>query len=489
MAHEQDGATDWHLILAQADNLDRLVGLTGLDKMTEAQLRRMVLDATMALSPGARHPAQAGLGAVAYPGSVCGPAKRVVWWNFHRGAALLPEQLPLTMKERAALKKAGVDLPNRGEEALAWSARWRRPLDFAGEALLLACPTQGPAGEECFPHPLWDELTARAKGGLSGLVVKEITGMPMPTRKKRKHLPLPPAKAVWQVPAGLVSARQTESPSSLEKLIGCPLSWVLRHFGQLYGGVAASLPDLRTLEGSLMHELMARLLLEGALRPGQAGKKAGALFDKEGPRLAAPLFLPGNQHRQARTRKALVDSAEQLAGIMKKAGLSPTKVEEEVSAPVKALGFTLKGYPDLVTNGAVIDFKRGRAGHWLDSFRNGACLQLACYAYAMAKGRKSAFLPAGIFLLREARLLTNSPKVFPGADEIQGPSLGDTWEGLVRAVSLRLTQLGKGEVASPGADPEGMSPDKSCLADGCLELAPACGFCDYGTLCGVGREG
>lgn len=474
----KEGAEEpWRALLRQVENLRRLVEVSGLEVLSPAQLKRAVADATAEVAVQPALEAQAGISVVGTPGGVAGAAKRVIWWGFTRESAPRPDRLPLNQEERRALLGVGVDIPDPGEEAISLAERWRRPLLMAQGSLILVCPARGDAGEELFPHPLWDEVAARANGAKS-LKVASLVGAP--TKRPRQASNLPGPVESWELPQGFSVQLDTESPTGLERLVSCPLRWLLLYRHELRAGAGGDLPSGQRLEGSLLHEVLSHLLAQGLMDPGRAGREAANIFDAQGPLLAAPLFQPGQDAARLRLRSIAEESASALMNLLQKSGLSPESLEEDMAIEAEELGCILKGRPDLVPGGCVIDLKRGGSKAWREKLLNGSGVQLACYGRMQSP---EDMPPAGVFILREGRLLTRDHGVFAGAEELNGPDLAQTWRGLVTAAKTRLADLNAGIARAPGCGPD--CPDGSCLLEGgSLILAPECNWCPYSLLCG-----
>jgi len=474
----------WLPVLRQVQNLARLVDLAGMDLFSPAQLRRAVQDATVAAGLPPLAPAQAGLHHVGLPGGLAGAARVVIWWNFARGSEPGPHKLPLTVAERAKLRLEGVEVPEPGEEGIRLASLWQRPLMMASEQLLLICPARDEDGEELNPHPLWDEVMARAADGgkMAALEVERPLGAPRRTPRASAALPGP--VEVWQAPEGVLLRRDREWPTSLERLVSCPFRWVVQDLARVRAGATAALQDGFMLEGQLMHEVLARLLTKIPKDPKQAEKRALDIFDHDGPLLAAPIFLPGAEDTKGRLRRMVGRAAKNLARLLAAAKLKPTAMEQEFSAQVGGLGLVLAGRPDLVAGHVVIDFKRGGANRWRERLSAGTATQMACYAWLCRDKRKKALPPAGVFIIREALLLTANSRAFPDAEVMAGPALDDTWRELLAATQRRWAEMDGGEVIAigAGADP----PTRSELTEDGMVLAASCEYCDCATLCGLG---
>lgn len=477
-----DEKPEWFAVLSQVQNLQRLIDLSGLDRFTAAQMRRLIEDATRQAPNTSRREARAGLHALERPAGIAGPARRVVWWNFTRDAVDSPESMPLSREERRGLSEAGVILPDPAEEALRAAARWYKPIFFARGDVILVCPRFGEDGAEAFPHPLWDELSAsadgrniREKGGLADLVPRE----------KRTFIPLPGPVHQWCVKPEAIGPRDKESPSSLNKFISCPFQWAVKYLGGVWGGRSASLPDDETLEGSLIHAILEILLKRPLTTPEDARRKAEALFDEYGPELAAPFFLKGNEVRKAEVRRGAALAAEDLVRYILDRKFTVRAVEETCCRHFDELGIDLEGRPDLVLDSppAVIDFKRSGDKFRRDQLIEGAYDQLTVYSrLVQGIGPPPA---TAYYIFSKRRLLANDPDVFPRSDLVDGPGPDEVWGALTKSFHERRRELREGVISAPGVHPEASADEKSRIEGGCLRLQPACRFCDLTVLCGA----
>ena len=497
---------DWEAVTGQCKELENLITLSGLSELTPAQLRWFVEEATRSAGCESAYDEQAGLDAVATPGAVAGAADAVVWWDFTRDSAPGVRGLPLSRAEQDALSAADVHLGDPGAVAIAQAARWRRPLEQATGNLVLVCPTVGDDGEALYPHPLWDEIEARLERGGEPLsrLTPPFAAKPKTTKAKRRVPPAPVPE--WKVPAKAITPRDHESPSSLGKLIGCPLGYVLEYCARMRGGGTAELPEGSTLLGSLAHAVIASLLGQPGTLPATAEKKALALFDKEAKRLAATILLPGADLDYAEIRYTVGRSASRLFELMQKAKRKPVLIEETISR--KGHGITLTGQPDLVVGDprAIIDFKWRGASYRRGSLEEGAAFQLAVYSYLAGTGR-TASLPAAYFILTDQRVLALDPAAFPGCEKVDGPPLSSTWKRLGLALVAARDELARGVVRAAGIESEDELEDEDLdegdeydededgeegeegeededLSDTPLELPAECQWCPYGVICG-----
>jgi hypothetical protein len=254
----------------------------------------------------------------------------------------------------------------------------------------------------------------------------------------------------------------------------------------VWAGGTAALPETDRLLGTLTHLLLARLLAEGIASPDDAQARAEALFDAEGARIAAPLFLPGADAARADARKIFALAARELIRLLAASRLGIRAIETSVERPL-ADG-RLGGTPDLVVGPptAVIDLKWSGSRYRREQLMAGTAHQLAAYAHLVAPGDAGRLPPVAFFILRDQRLLTTDDSVFRDVDRLDGPAIDATWGAFVEAFRRRRESLSGGALEAPAfADADGVAgPDDDAVVDGVLVLKPPCDFCDLHALCG-----
>jgi ATP-dependent helicase/nuclease subunit B len=474
--------------MAQCHGLLELLKVSELSDVPAPMLQRLLHDATAAAPRCPRARAEAGLHFVASPDGVLGPCDTVVWWGFTRASAPAPRRSPFRSHEHRELAEAGVTLPGAGDQALRNAERWNRPLLQCSGQLILVCPEVGLDGEALEVHPLWDEICSRMDddGAAAGLVKDDLAEqlrVPAETRA------LPSSRHQWSVSAELIKPRKLESPSSLEKYLGCPLSWVLHYGGKVRPGESVMLTVDNRLLGSLVHEIVATVLGEAPWpSPEQAGDRADVLFDEMGPARAAQLFQPEWARERAHARLAARASVSNLLGQLNDAGLVPERVEQ--SREAQTFVGAMAGTADLVAGPSpvVIDLKWGGLTFRRQSLAKGSALQLSAYGELESVVSGGAAPEAAYFILRSQRLLTTSTR-FPGAEQIVGPSPRETWLGAERAWRTCWAETERGLVRARGVpdpkDSSQLAPEESSLSDeGVLKLTAGCKFCHYSALCG-----
>ena len=465
-------------IAALAQETRKSIMRSGLPTISLVQLRRLCDE--IGNGHAADSPGEAGFASVAEPGAVLAPAKTIVWWSFTRDSAPHAPRLRLSRAERTELTRLGVTPPDLGLVMEAAATRWRRPLDQATDALVLVCPQTTDAGERCFPHPLWDELCA-AMPTPDQAQVLQATRLTLPSIAARRTIApraLPTPTARISTGASLV-LREHESPSSLEKLLGCSLRWALDYRGRLRTGMSDG-PGAPTplLYGTLAHHLLAAVFAEGALDADAARARAQELVDDELATLCESLELPRYQVERTDVRQAILRSAKDLGALITKLGATVRGVELKHAAEID--GVSLSGTADLALSSpdVVLDLKWGKTTN-RNKLVAGAALQLAAYAELLAV--PGSVPDSGYFTLQRQQILAATGSALPGAELCGTATPRETWRGALTVLAERKTELASGVLHAPAADGAEI---ESALVGGRLTIAPDCQYCSFGGLCG-----
>jgi RecB family exonuclease len=278
--------------------------------------------------------------------------------------------------------------------------------------------------------------------------------------------------------------RATESPSSLDKLLGCSLAWALEYHGGVRASDAADGGEVSPLLlGKLAHALVAEVFAGGALPAATAEAHAAALVDARLVDHCEVLALPRYQADRAALARAVVAAARRLAELITAAGATLRGFEVDLAGTVG--GISLGGKADVVLDdpAAVIDLKWGRS-KYVKQLESGTALQLATYAALLAVG--GAAPEVAYLSLARTELLGPPGTALPGAVAIGATTTPATWAGALVAIRRRQAEVAVGRLLAPGAT--GISPaaDLGVAADGALRVAPPCGYCALDVLCGRG---
>lgn len=476
-------------VVAQLAAFRRLIEAWPTPSLSEAAIARLVALATEAAPVPPVHAPLAGLSGVARPSLVAGPARRIVWWNFTRASEPPPfPELPLEQAEREALLRAGVELPDRAELAERAARRRRRPLLQATETLVFVCPRRDSTGEGADPHPLWDEIIAALDDpGHARALLRAVSPTRAPAPRRERALRDPPRpRRRWSTGAVVLKRPPAESSASIGSLLSCSFRWALERGVGLRPGLTAGLAPLIVQIGTLAHDVILRLVRSPLpLPPESIEDAAGRLFDEVGPRVSARLFRRGSEALRAEARRAIALAAATLSHDIEAAGMRVEAVEVERSGD--ALGGRLEGRLDLVLGPAstVVDLKLGSGEDRRRELARGTAYQLAIYARLLRTDEPVACATA-YFIVRERRLISTDAAAFPAAEVVPGPSADATFAALERAYETRRAEVDRGLLLAPGnPDDEGrVHPERDGVEGGVLVLAPLCGYCRLGALCG-----
>jgi ATP-dependent helicase/nuclease subunit B len=465
-------------VIGVAERLLHLIARMGRLRIGRLELRRLCdeVDRTAAT----RALAEVGLAAIPKPGAMLGPAGVVVWWGFTRDRAASPPRLRLSEAERAALRASGVVAPDAGAMMASEARRWRRPLMLTSGAVVLVCPQTNEAGELAHPHPLWDELTSsmidtRLAHRLEARVLKR------PAAARRQVVELRPVRAASDAARATrsIALREVESPSSIERLLGCSLAWALHYRGGLRRGLSRGPADPSPLLfGTIAHHLLAGLFAGGALPADEAAALAEKRLEAELPLLSEALCLPDHQVERAALKRAVVQSAREIAALLERTGASIRGTEVILRRVLDT--FTMEGRADLVlaSPDLVIDLKWGITAS-RERLASDAALQLAAYAELCREGAR---LPqVAFFIINSQKILAEPGTCLTDAQCPGSASAAEMWRATSVAIEQRRDELAGGHLVAPGALEDGVD---SALVEGTMHIAPGCRYCDLDAICG-----
>lgn len=453
---------------------------------------------------GVQHPEQSGrIAHVDSPALLFVSHQRVVFWNCVGDPRV--QASPWRGAELEALASAGVRIPPRSALLAERARGYRRAVLAARVQLILAVPRQR-LRERNRTHPLLDELQARLRASTAQLRQIEVDAEQLRTRKTADDrlvadtsvvdpLALPEARRSWILPKGLLTQRESVSASSLQKLLGCPLSWTLAYQAKLRAGGPSQLASGPVLNGNLGHHLIQRLHAQGMFdaTPAELSEAAETTFDQLVEEEAMVLLTDGKGLELQELRSQLVTASCDLAKLLLDNQLTLVAVEHPVEATWQ--GHQLSGSIDCLlrrVNGeeVVLDLKWGST-YYGRLLKTGAALQLAVYSAARQLETGAALMPpAGYYSLRAARLMvTDAAPVF-GMPVRDDASVAETWQRAEPTIRLIEDKLEQGQVAVAGAEEE--RPLLSVLGQNAtaraklleFEQESACKYCEFDAVCG-----
>jgi len=190
----------------------------------------------------------------------------VIWWHDCYNANIKADQhVFLFAGETAFLQMKGIDtyLP-ANQVKLAYEKIKRGILAASAQCVLVVVEKCN--GEVTSTHPVISEVTAGFQN------VHQITSVISDIASLTSHalqenltskIGLPQPKISWQLSnPGQLKKRDTESASSIEKLIQHPFEWVIKYQAKLNSGNSFTLPDLFTLKGNIAHATTESILTQ-----------------------------------------------------------------------------------------------------------------------------------------------------------------------------------------------------------------------------------
>lgn len=477
-----------------AADLSAAIDATGLERLDRVLIERMIEEA---LSTGISDPSAFAEAspwrAVSHPGAVWGAAGTVVWWHF-ADCGETSAFARWNEAELAALADAGCPLDDSELELRLLAASWERPLRHARDGILLVRPSVA-AGVETKAHPLWhtlvagapdigDKVSFRAEDVFARYSV-EFAGRLL-SRTPIAVVTPPATRRDWMTSPGAVLPRTTESASSLEMMLKCPLRWTLRYACGLRPGLRQSLPEAEKLIGILAHRIAEEAFKPGPPpNPEDVNSYAERRLPELLPRMAATLLLPEFAAELSAAKAAIPPALADLARHLHADGLTVVGVEYEFSQPdTLAAGFGVSGRIDMLASTAngrpvVVDLKWYRTDSYVRrDLKLGTALQVGVYGRHISDS--SVDVRVGYFMLRQSRFLTSDPG---GAGVVvKGPSAKDTWDRVVFSFGAAVTDMGSGKIRSALEHRRLKDPEK--YADPYLMAPPMCAFCDFGGICG-----
>jgi len=367
------------------------------------------------------------------------------------------------------------------------------------------------AGERFTIHPIWDEIRFLLE--LNETDIKKIrfdaanmwkTESPFLlgstlTRKPLVMIPPPGARRVWVIPDSSACNRERESPSSMKKLIECPLAWVFQYALRLYAGDLVSLPDGSRMIGTLSHAVIETIFSESSQwKPQDAEERTLELLDEYIPRMAATLLHPGRELERERFRRTLAAAVRDLISQLASAKLRVKGYEVEKRRALTDAK-DLEGRMDLILESKqgeliVLDLKwAGRAKYRRQELRDGNSLQLAAYGWLL-EGEAGQFPPGGYYMLAQRELITSACTLFPDRCVFKDVDHSITWNRTMNAYNQRMQELGEQGIAlAAGVSPDEMAPETNghddieieAASEDILRLDPPCKWCSYANLCGA----
>jgi len=459
---------------------------------------------------------------VTHPKQITEKSGTIIWWGFYdQGQSPAAHWSHI---ERSYLESQGAELESTATYRLREADGWRQSIRQAGDSLIFVTPERI-HGDAVFHHPFWDEVryAATKSGDEDGIAARltrscdrlqkdgqwQMAGRAMQLSSVDPAVQLE-ADSVHEIPMQAVNAPKRLSYSQMSSMIGCPMKWALHYHANLRVPAPMAVPTGNQMIGSFTHRIIEELYAEPVKQwdADEAAAKAVELYDQFLPSMASELMLDGHELDNRRYREAVAQAVRLLVGAIDQGGLTVIKAEQKLEGELSSNGAAIPfvGSADLMLRDAkgklfVLDLKWS----WSSNYRKkeieeGSALQLATYAWLLRDENRNDWAEGGYFMLAQGELLSDSP-VF-GLDALTpARSSQEIWELGAKTWKQRLLELQGGSLKAAGLvehqlKASGLSRDKvqtqmkgECDVKNLLYQSPPCGFCDFGTLCGLnGRQ-
>ncbi|MFZ4580191.1 MAG: PD-(D/E)XK nuclease family protein [Myxococcota bacterium] len=432
------------------------------------------------------------------------PCARLVWLG-RQAAGLRAE--PWSPQDIDALRAAGIDVDDGVARVRALRlAEIAALARVTGRLTLVDITSQN----EQSGHPLWTRIQHAASQAsrekpwqieVSAVLAGRSTLEPWHPAIGSVQAALPPAPATtWRVPAELLVARETESASSLEKRLSCPLAWTLHYQAKVRPAALASLPATNLLTGRFAHAVLDTVFREqeGLPTPELAARRAQQVFDARVAKDAATLLRPADRSHRIEVRDKVGRTASLLVRTLRAGGYD--RVETETVEETTLLGKKVTVRVDCLARDAtgrmaVIDIKGGKLTYYRSHLQKGQATQLYFYAAGLAEKHGIALdqIPVAYLSLGSVAFATPASHPLPGtpltAHLAKAPPVAEAWGRLLDAIGEADAWMLDGAVPvrplqAVAEWPEGLAQVVEAPGKG-KALPGACGFCDYPILCGA----
>lgn len=352
------------------------------------------------------------------------------------------------------LHKQGLETWLPEHQVREMQERSRRGILAAGEQCILVIPEKY-NGEETTLHPVISEIRAFFRNPDDITVsfdgISEVITIPLRPAFSRETM-LPEPKTYWQIsnPEKLVR-RETESASSIEKLIQHPLEWVILYQAKFSAGNSFNLPELFLLKGNVAHTV-TQVILNGHKREELAGltdATIDAAMDRVILEEGLLFLLPQYRFELEDLRRKYKKAIRALVSIITENGLMIKGTELEAENILPGIG-KAAGRMDLVLltkkgEEVIFDLKWTRNNRkYHGKIEDNKDIQLAIYYGLLGSQPKTAY-----FMLDSNRLYSRHDFRGEHITRVNVPDdLGEdtVLEMATRSFRFRWDELGQGRI-------------------------------------------
>lgn len=359
---------------------------------------------------------------VSSPGQVVAKADKVLWAGLHDFEPMLPATDFLTPTEYEVLK-GHIRLWERDDARKAQQQTLLLPLLFCQRQLTLVSVDKV-GGEKVNKHPILVRIEQQVENYDKLAQTPEID--------KDSYVEVEPlANNAYSgsdeyyaeiTRTDLIKWKNTESPTSIDKLMQNPLDYALENIAYISDNGQSTLSNIAITKGNVAHAVIQHLFyVPGDLQSGYAAAirtrveaNYKTLFDKVVETKGAILLLRENAIERRQLFEQLRECIDHLIDIIEKNHLHVVACEKNL----KGYTFgtpddvtpTMNGYADMVLardNGQhiIFDFKWTASKNYFQGLlQKNRSSQLAIYAELLSELTEERTLPTAYFLMPRGRL-------------------------------------------------------------------------------------
>lgn len=441
----------------------------------------IIADGTIAQAGGVR--------IVGHTSSIIDSCDHLIWWDFTSTTVSGNHETFFSKAEVTELLDNKIAWSDPELRSVSEARSWVWPLMNTRKSALLVSQLLDIDGNANSFHPLLDEMIPKnvRQKWKSQVHVNLIEKQSKPTKAFLKAISASINKKTadnfvsrpeWSAPKDQLTLREVESASSLSKLLGCDLAYVLTYKAHLSAEDSVSIEYNERIMGIIAHEVISLVFKKGAsITPRDAVTEANKLIDgivKD----KAPQILQKERARElSDLKQVILRDVEFYANFILDNNLSIVEAEVNIPKSDKTLGpVHVNGQIDHVladANGKqiIVDHKFGGAKWKEKDLVEGKSLQLALYS-KLVSGKSHPNLAYHIINNNKILVLNKS---FNRAQQVNGPDSTEILLEAEKKINEKAKILKSGKLTAHGLIEENQTE----------RFSAPCGYCEYKGICGL----
>lgn len=441
----------------------------------------IIADGTVAQAGGVR--------IVGHTCSIIDSCDHLVWWDFSSSTVSGQHETFFSKSEVKELLGHKVSWPDPEIKSVLEAQSWIWPLLNTKKTAILVGQLLDVDGNANSFHPLLDEMIPKKirQKWKSQVHVNLLEKQSKPTQAFLKAIGASTNKKVedhfisrpeWEVPKDQLTLREVESASSLSKLLGCDLAYVLTYKAHLSGEDSASIEFNERIIGIIAHEVISLVFKKGAnLNPKDAVAEANKLIDDIIKDKAPQIVQKERARELSDLKQVILRDVEFYASFLQENKLSIVEAEVHIPKSDKTLGpVHVNGQIDHILadpsgKQIIVDHKFGGAKYKEKDLVDGKSLQLALYS-KLVSGKSQPELAYHIINNNKILVLNKS---LSRAQQVNGPDSTEVLLDAETKIAEKAKILKSGKLTAHGLNDENESE----------RFSAPCGYCEYRGICGL----